>query len=112
MLGKLAGRTPQVIPAALLPASGNRLVLSHGKDHGPDAIPADAVLVEAGKQPAVLMFPPGAIRISTRTKSLAIATTPLRTYRKTACGRLRTFSSVRSGPKGLRRQRQVVGPHR
>ncbi|MGV7209684.1 hypothetical protein ACLB1G_17710 [Oxalobacteraceae bacterium A2-2] len=65
-LSTLAGRQPQPIPAALLPASGQRLILAYSKDAGPDAVPIDAVVVEAGKPVPSLMLPKGEVRLTTQ----------------------------------------------
>jgi hypothetical protein len=60
----LAGRTPYPVPAALWPASGKRLVTLHADEHGADAVPLDAVVVEAGMPAPPLMAPAGALRLS------------------------------------------------
>jgi hypothetical protein len=60
----LAGRTPRAIPAALLPASGRRVVLAYRAGEPDDALPADVVLVEAGKPAPKLMLPKGEFRLS------------------------------------------------
>lgn len=61
-LASLAGRTPRDIPAALLPASGRRAVLAYRAGEPADAVPADVVLVEAGKPVPKLMLPQGEYR--------------------------------------------------
>lgn len=63
-MAALAGRTAFPIPAALWPASGRRLVLLHAQDHDTDAVPLDAVMVEAGKPAPPLMAPAGAMRLA------------------------------------------------
>jgi hypothetical protein len=65
-LSTLADRTAQTIPAKLLPTKGERLILAYGKQQGPGAVPIDAVLVEAGKPPPVLMLPKGDVRLETQ----------------------------------------------
>jgi hypothetical protein len=65
-LSTLADRTAQTIPANLLPTKGERLILAYGKQHGPDAVPIDAVLVEAGKPAPALMLPKGDVRLETQ----------------------------------------------
>ena len=61
-LQSLAERAPRAIPPELLPASGERLILAYAKEHGDDATPTDAVLVEAGKPVPKLMLPKGEFR--------------------------------------------------
>ena len=61
-LRTLAGRSPHPIPAALLPKQGRRIVKALRLDAAQDAVPADVVLVEAGKPAPVLMLPPGEFR--------------------------------------------------
>jgi hypothetical protein len=61
-LRTLAGRSPHPIPAALLPKQGRRIVKALRVDAVKDAVPADVVLVEAGKPAPVLMLPPGEFR--------------------------------------------------
>jgi hypothetical protein len=61
-LQSLAGREPRAIPAELLPAAGERLVLAYAKQHGEDATAIDAVLVQAGKPVPKLMLPKGEFR--------------------------------------------------
>jgi hypothetical protein len=61
-LRTLAGRSPRPIPAALLPKQGRRIVKALRLDAAQDAVPADVVLVEAGKPAPVLMLPPGEFR--------------------------------------------------
>ncbi|NML62691.1 hypothetical protein HHL21_16720 [Massilia sp. RP-1-19] len=63
-LGTLAGRAPRDIPPGLLPKTGRRLVMAYRKSDGPDAVPADNVLVEAGKPVPKLMLPKGEFRIA------------------------------------------------
>lgn len=59
-LRTLAGRSPRPVPAALLPQQGRRIVKALRVGAPQDAVPADVVLVEAGKP--VLMLPPGEVR--------------------------------------------------
>jgi hypothetical protein len=61
-LRTLAGRNPHPVPAALLPKQGRRLIKAVRVDAVKDAVPADVVLVEAGKPAPVLMLPPGEFR--------------------------------------------------
>jgi hypothetical protein len=63
-LASLAGRAPRDIPAALLPATGRRAVLAYRSGDPADAVPADVVVVEAGKPAPKLMLPPGEYRFS------------------------------------------------
>jgi hypothetical protein len=63
-LTSLAGRTPHAIPAALLPATGRRAVLAYRAGEPADAVPADVVLVEAGKPVPKLMLPKGEYRFA------------------------------------------------
>jgi hypothetical protein len=63
-LALLAGRAPREIPAALLPASGRRAVLAYRAGEPDDAVPADVVLVEAGKPAPKLMLSKGEFRLS------------------------------------------------
>jgi hypothetical protein len=61
-LQTLAGRSPRDIPAELLPKQGRRVVKAFRTTDGADAVPADIVLVEAGKPAPRLMLPAGAFR--------------------------------------------------
>jgi hypothetical protein len=61
-LASLAGRKPRAIPPQLLPASGRRAVLAYRAADPADAVPADVVLVEAGKPVPKLMLPAGEYR--------------------------------------------------
>lgn len=61
-LQTLAGRTPREIPAELLPQHGRRLVKAFRAGGRADAVPADVVLVEAGKPVPKLMLPTGEYR--------------------------------------------------
>lgn len=63
-MAALAGRTAYPVPAALRPASGRRLVMLHPREHGADAVPLDAVLLEAGKPAPPLMAPAGEMRLA------------------------------------------------
>lgn len=48
-LVSLAGRSPQAVPAKLLPASGRRVLKATPAAAPADAVPTDIILVEAGK---------------------------------------------------------------
>lgn len=48
-LSSLAGRSPQPVPAELLPASGRRVLKATPAAAPADAVPTDVILVEAGK---------------------------------------------------------------
>jgi hypothetical protein len=61
-LRTLAGRSPRPIPAALLPKQGRRIIKALRVDAVKEAVPADVVIVEAGKPAPVLMLPPGEFR--------------------------------------------------
>ena len=63
-LRSLLGRTPRPVPALLLPKQGRRLIKAFRTDDRPDAVPADIVLVEAGKPAPVLMLPSGQFRFA------------------------------------------------
>jgi hypothetical protein len=63
-LATLAGRRPRAIPPELLPASGRRTVLAYRAGEPADAVPADVVLVEAGKPVPKLMLPEGEYRFA------------------------------------------------
>ncbi|WP_157201240.1 hypothetical protein [Massilia sp. Root418] len=63
-LQTLALRHAQPIPAGLLPATGRRLIQAHFEADPADAVPADVVLVEAGKPVPSFMLPPGKFRYS------------------------------------------------
>jgi hypothetical protein len=63
-LATLAGRRPRAIPPELLPASGRRAVLAYRAGEPADAVPADVVLVEAGKPAPKLMLPDGEYRFA------------------------------------------------
>jgi hypothetical protein len=61
-LRTLAGRSPHPIPAALLPKQGRRIIKALRVGAVQEAVPADVVLVEAGKPAPALMLPPGEFR--------------------------------------------------
>jgi hypothetical protein len=61
-LQTLAGRLPRDIPQDLLPKQGRRLIKAFRQADSPDTVPADMVLVEAGKPVPCLMLPPGQFR--------------------------------------------------
>jgi hypothetical protein len=48
---------PRPVPAQLLPTSGRRLIQAFHAEDGDDAVPADMVMVEAGKSAPMLMLP-------------------------------------------------------
>lgn len=52
------------VPKYLLPEHGRRLIKAFYMQDGPQAIPVDIVIVEAGKPTPSLMLPPGAFRFS------------------------------------------------
>lgn len=56
------GRKPVPIPANLLPRRGRRLVQAFAANEADDAVPVDQVVVEAGKEPPVLMLPDRPVR--------------------------------------------------
>jgi hypothetical protein len=60
-LATLAGRNAVDIPFDLLPKQGRRLIKAVAKDAGANAVPADVVLVEAGKPAPVFMLPRGGV---------------------------------------------------
>jgi hypothetical protein len=51
-------------PRALLPKNGGRLIKTYHSHEGPDAVPADMVLVDAGKPSPMLMLPAGKFRFT------------------------------------------------
>ncbi|SFD61719.1 hypothetical protein [Massilia yuzhufengensis] len=57
-----AGLRPHPVPLTLLPASGRRLVQAYHIEDGDQAVPADQVLVEAGKPAPAFMLPNGQFR--------------------------------------------------
>lgn len=59
-----AGLAPRPVPMDMLPARGRRLIQAFHRDDGPGAIPADMVMVEAGKPAPALMLPKGQFRFS------------------------------------------------
>lgn len=63
-LATLAGFTPKDIPKELLPATGRRLIYAFHKQEPADGMPADVVMVQAGKTPPKLMLPPGEFRFA------------------------------------------------
>ena len=63
-LHTLAEREPHAIPPALLPTSGRRLIQAYRMSGGPDAVPTDNVMVEAGKPVPKLMLPKGEFRFA------------------------------------------------
>lgn len=63
-LTTLAGRQARPIPDGLLPRTGRRLIKAFRSTDGPDAVPADIVLVEAGHPIPKLMLPNGEYRFT------------------------------------------------
>ncbi len=63
-LATLAQRRPRTIPPQLLPKTGRRAVLAYRAGEPADAVPADIVLVEAGKPVPKLMLPEGEYRFA------------------------------------------------
>ncbi|MFG6417320.1 hypothetical protein ACG02S_25845 [Roseateles sp. DC23W] len=61
-LAAWAQRRPFPIPDAWLPAQGRRLIYAVHQGHPAQAIPADIVIVEAGKPAPALMLPAGQFR--------------------------------------------------
>jgi hypothetical protein len=61
-LRSLAGRSPHPVPAALLPKQGRRIIKALRVGAVKEAVPADVILIEAGKPAPVLMLPPGEFR--------------------------------------------------
>jgi sugar phosphate isomerase/epimerase len=61
-LAAWAQRRPFRVPDAWLPASGRRLIYAVHKEHPAHAVPADIVIVEAGKPAPALMLPAGEFR--------------------------------------------------
>lgn len=57
-----AGLAPQAVPVELLPVKGRRLIQAYHVADGPEAVPADTVMAEAGKKPPTLMLRPGRYR--------------------------------------------------
>lgn len=58
----LADRRPVAIPKTLLPSSGRRLIYAFHENEPGDAVPADVVLVDAGKPVPTFMLPKGTFR--------------------------------------------------
>ncbi|WP_394781651.1 hypothetical protein [Undibacterium sp.] len=58
-LTSIAERKPFNIPEEWLPAKGRRLIYAYHKGDGPGAVPADMVLVEAGKPALAMMLTAG-----------------------------------------------------
>ena len=58
-LSALAGFKPHPVPTALLPTTGRRLVMAMRPKAVPGETPLDAILLEAGKKPPMLMLPDG-----------------------------------------------------
>ena len=59
-----AGLKPRPVPASLIPASGRRLVQAFHAEDGAGAVPADQVMVEAGKPAPAFMLPEGQFRFA------------------------------------------------
>ena len=64
-LVSLAGRSPQPVPANLLPASGRRVLKAIPAAAPADAVPTDIILVEAGKPVPSFMLTKGKYRFET-----------------------------------------------
>lgn len=64
-LVSLAAREARDVPAELLPATGRRAIKAYRTSDGADAVPADIVVVEAGKPVPKLMLPKGEYRYVT-----------------------------------------------
>ncbi|MES2103036.1 MAG: hypothetical protein V4634_03395 [Pseudomonadota bacterium] len=58
-LTSMAERQPRKIPEEWLPTTGRRLIYAYHQGDGPGAVPADLVLVEAGKPALMMMLPAG-----------------------------------------------------
>lgn len=63
-LKSIAGFRPKEIPLSLLPQSGKRLIYAFPFDAPPNSVPADLVIVEAGKPAPKLMLPEGKYRLT------------------------------------------------
>lgn len=61
-LSLVAGLTPQDIPKDILPTTGRRLIYAFDLHASEDVVPADVILVEAGKPIPKLMLPAGEFR--------------------------------------------------
>lgn len=57
-----AGLRPRPVPADLIPAGGRRLIQAFHAGDGAGAVPADQVMVEAGKPAPALILPEGQFR--------------------------------------------------
>lgn len=57
-----AGLAPHAVPSDLLPAKGRRLIQAYHMEDSSEAVPADMVMVEAGKKAPMLMLAPGRYR--------------------------------------------------
>jgi|CXWL01.1.fsa_nt_gi hypothetical protein len=58
-MSSLAGLTPRKIPKNFLPQAGKRLIYAYRSNDPLDAMPADVIMVEAGKKVPMLMLPKG-----------------------------------------------------
>lgn len=63
-LSSMAGFTPYPIPKELLPEKGQRAIYAYHLKDPLDAIPADVIVVEAGKPAPKLMLPKGEFRFA------------------------------------------------
>ena len=63
-LSRLAGFTARDIPKELLPKTGKRLIYAYHQQDPVDSVPADVIMVEAGKAVPKLMLPPGEFRFA------------------------------------------------
>jgi len=63
-LVSVAGFIPHDIPKNILPLTGHRLIYAYELNAAEDAVPVDAILVEAGKPIPKLMLPAGQYQFS------------------------------------------------
>ncbi len=63
-LTSLAGLSPMDIPKEMLPTSGRRLIYAYHKTEAADGMPADVIIIEAGKAIPKLMLPAGEFRFA------------------------------------------------
>lgn len=61
---KAAGLHALAIPSELLPKDRRRLIQAFHVEDGPNAVPADMVMVEVGRPPKALMLPAGKFRLT------------------------------------------------
>jgi hypothetical protein len=60
----MAGLHPRAVPRALMPQKGRRLIKAYHVHEGARGVPADMVMVEAGKAAPMLMLPAGKFRFT------------------------------------------------